>query len=104
VVAQRCLPRLPNGSIRQECRLVILIGRTNGTRILNPLVSPNPFDFRTVMFARHTQQDVGLDLIANWTKRRSFADAAYCNLTVAALAALFVIATGILAWQLQLEG
>jgi hypothetical protein len=68
------------------------------------LVSPNPFDFRTVMFARHTQQDVGLDLIANWTKRRSFADAAYCNLTVAALAALFVIATGILAWQLQLEG
>ena len=47
---------------------------------------------------------VAFDLIAYWTKRRSFADAAYYNLLLAALATIPVIATGILAWQLQLEG
>ena len=78
---------------------------------------PNPFDFRTVVFAKHAQHVVLIhfpiallvaavvfDLIAYWSKRRSFADAAYYNLLGAALATIPVIATGIIAWQLQLEG
>jgi len=81
------------------------------------LVRPNPFDFRTVLFAKHAQHVVLIhfpialfitavvfDLIAYWTKRRTFADAAYYNLLVAALATIPVIASGIIAWQLQLEG
>lgn len=81
------------------------------------LIRPNPFDFRTVVLAKHAQHVVLIhfpialfitamvfDLIAYRTKRRSFADAAYYNLLVAALATIPVIATGIIAWQLQLEG
>ena len=81
------------------------------------LMRANPFDFRTVVFAKHAQHvvlihfpiallitAVAFDLIAHWTKRRSFADAAYYNLLVAALAIIPVIASGIIAWQLQLEG
>jgi uncharacterized membrane protein len=47
---------------------------------------------------------VAFDLMAHWTKRRSLADAAYYNLLVAALSTIPVLATGILAWQFQLEG
>ena len=81
------------------------------------LMHPNPFDFRTVVFAKHAQHVVLIhfpialfitavifDLIAYWSKRRSFADAAYYNLLGAALATIPVIATGIVAWRLQLEG
>jgi uncharacterized membrane protein len=81
------------------------------------LMRPNPFDFRTVIFAKHAQHVVLIhfpialfitavvfDLIAYWSKRRSFADAAYYNLLGAALATIPVIATGLIAWQLQLEG
>ena len=81
------------------------------------LMRPSPFDFRTVVFAKHAQHvvlihfpialfvtAVAFDVIAYWTKRRTFADAAYYNLLVAALATVPVIATGIIAWQLQLEG
>ena len=81
------------------------------------LMRPSPFDFRTIVFAKHAQHVVLIhfpialfitavvfDLIAYWTKRRVFADAAYYNLLVAALATIPVIATGIIAWQLQLEG
>ncbi|HET6175601.1 MAG TPA: DUF2231 domain-containing protein [Candidatus Sulfotelmatobacter sp.] len=81
------------------------------------LTRPNPFDIKTAIFAKHAQHvvlihfpialfitAVAFDLIAYWTKRRSFADAAYYNLLVAALATIPVIASGIMAWQLQLEG
>ena len=81
------------------------------------LIRPNPFDFRTVIFAKHAQHvvlihfpialfttAVAFDLIAYWSKRRTFADAAYYNLLMAALTTVPVIATGIVAWQLQLEG
>jgi len=81
------------------------------------LMRPNPFDFRTVIFAKHAQHVVLIhfpialfitavvfDLIAYWSKRRSFADAAYYNLLGAALATIPAIGTGIIAWQLQLEG
>ena len=81
------------------------------------LIRPNPFDFRTVIFAKHAQHvvlihfpialfttAVAFDLIAYWSKRRTFADAAYYNLLMAALTTVPAIATGIVAWQLQLEG
>jgi uncharacterized membrane protein len=77
----------------------------------------NPFDIKTALLARHAQHvvlihfpialfvtAVAFDVIAHWTKRRSLADAAYYNLLVAALSTVPVIATGILAWQFQLEG
>ena len=85
--------------------------------VLLTLMRPSPFDFRTVVFAKHAQHVVLIhfpialfitavvfDLIAYRTKRRSFADAAYYNLLAAALGTIPVIATGIIAWQLQLEG
>jgi uncharacterized membrane protein len=46
---------------------------------------------------------VAFDFIANWTKRRALADTAYYNLLAAAISTLPVLATGILAWQFQLE-
>src|SRR6202140_4825635 len=77
----------------------------------------NPFDLKTILLAKHAQHvvlihfpialfisAVAFDLIAQWTKRRGLADAAYYNLLVAAVSTLPVLATGILAWQFQLEG
>ena len=77
----------------------------------------NPFDPKTVLLARHAQHvglihfpialfisAVGFDFIAYWTKRRGMEDAAYYNVLVAAISTLPVLATGILAWRLQLEG
>src|SRR5580704_15290494 len=77
----------------------------------------NPFDPKTVLLAKHAQHvvlihfpialfitAVGFDFIAEWTKRRGVADAAYYNLIVAAISTIPVLVTGILAWQLQLEG
>jgi uncharacterized membrane protein len=77
----------------------------------------NPFDLKTVLLAKHAQHVVlihfpialfitaaAFDLIAHWTKRRGLADAAYYNLFVAAISTIPVIATGLLAWQFQLEG
>jgi uncharacterized membrane protein len=77
----------------------------------------NPFDIKTILLAKHAQHvvlvhfpialfivGVTFDLIAQWTKRRGLADAAYYNLLVAAISTVPVVATGILAWQLALEG
>ena len=77
----------------------------------------NPFDPKTVLLAKHAQHvvlihfpialfitAVAFDLIAQWTKRRGLADAAYYNLLVAAISTLPVLVTGLLAWQFQLEG
>jgi uncharacterized membrane protein len=47
---------------------------------------------------------VAFDFIALKTKRRGLADAAYYNLLGAAISTIPVLATGILAWQFQLEG
>jgi uncharacterized membrane protein len=47
---------------------------------------------------------VAFDLVAQWTKRPGMADVAYYNLLVAAISTLPVLATGLLAWQFQLEG
>ena len=77
----------------------------------------NPFDFRTALLAKHAQHvvlipfpialfitAVGFDLTAQWTKRRGLATAAYYNLLAAAISTVPVLATGLLAWQFQLEG
>ena len=77
----------------------------------------SPFDLKTVLLAKHAQHvvlihfpialfitAVAFDLAAQWTKRRSLPDAAYYNLLVGAMSTLPALATGILAWQLQLEG
>jgi uncharacterized membrane protein len=77
----------------------------------------NPFDLKTVLLAKHAQHVVLIhfpialfvtavlfDVTAQWTKRRGLADAAYYNLLVAAISTVPVLATGLLAWQFQLEG
>jgi len=77
----------------------------------------NPFDLKTVFLAKHAQHVVlihfpialfiaaaAFDLIAHWTKRGGLADTAYYNLLAAAISTFPVLATGILAWQFQLEG
>lgn len=80
------------------------------------MLMANPFDPKTVLFAKHAQHvvlihfpialfitGVAFDLVAQWTKRRNLAAAAYYNLLVAAVSTLPVLVTGILAWQFQLE-
>jgi uncharacterized membrane protein len=77
----------------------------------------NPFDLKTAFLAKHAQHvvlihfpialfisAVAFDLIAQWTKRSGLADAAYYNLLAAAISTAPVLATGLLAWQFQLEG
>ena len=77
----------------------------------------NPFDLKTALLAKHAQHVVLIhfpialfitavvfDIIAQWTKRRSLAHAAYYNLLVAAISTVPVLATGLVAWQFQLEG
>ncbi|MGA8438404.1 MAG: DUF2231 domain-containing protein [Candidatus Sulfotelmatobacter sp.] len=77
----------------------------------------NPFDLKTAILAKHAQHVVLIhfpialfiaavvfDLVARWSNRRSLADAAYYNLLVAAISTFPVVATGVLAWQFQLEG
>jgi uncharacterized membrane protein len=77
----------------------------------------NPFDLRSALLAKHGQHvvlihfpialfisAVAFDFIAQWTKRRAFSDAAYYNLLFASISIIPVLATGVLAWQFQLEG
>jgi uncharacterized membrane protein len=80
-------------------------------------VMVNPFDPKAVLLARHAQHvvlvhfpialfiaAVGFDFLAQWTRGRGLADAAYYNLVGAALSTFPVLFTGVLAWQFQLEG
>ena len=77
----------------------------------------NPFDLKTVFLAKHAQHvvlihfpialfmaAVAFDFIGQWTKRHGLTAAAYYNLLAAAISTLPVLATGLLAWQFQLEG
>jgi len=77
----------------------------------------NPFDPKTVVLAKHAQHVVLIhfpialfisavvfDLISQWTNRSGLADVAYYNLLGATITTLPVLATGVLAWQFQLEG
>jgi uncharacterized membrane protein len=75
------------------------------------------FDPGTVLLAKHAQHvvlvhfpialfltGVAFDWVAQWTKRKALAEAAYYNLLLAAASTLPVVVTGVLAWQFQLEG
>src|SRR6202166_3779880 len=80
-------------------------------------MSVNPFDIRTVLLAKHAQHVVlihfpialfiaaaAFDYLAQWTKNRTPAAAAYFNLLLAAVSTVPVVATGLAAWQWALEG
>jgi uncharacterized membrane protein len=77
----------------------------------------NPFDIKAAFLAKHAQHvvlihfpialfiaGVVFDFLAQKTGKRGFAEAAYYNLLGAAIFAVPVVVTGILAWQFQLEG
>jgi uncharacterized membrane protein len=77
----------------------------------------NPFDLRTALLAKHAQHvvlihfpialfitAVTFDVAGQWTKQGGLAAAAYYNLLTAAISTIPVLATGLLAWQFQLEG
>ena len=77
----------------------------------------NPFDLRSVLLAKHAQHvvlvhfpialficGVAFDLLSRGNRDSQLAAAAYLNLSVAAVSVLPVIATGLLAWQLVLDG
>ncbi len=68
----------------------------------------HPFDSKTVFLAKHAQHVVlihfpialfiagaAFDFLAQWTKQRALASAAYYNLFVAALTTIPVLITGI---------
>jgi uncharacterized membrane protein len=75
------------------------------------------FDLKSVLLARHAQHvvlihfpialflvSVAFDFAAQWKHNAIFAAIAYYNLTIAAISSLPVVATGLAAWQWQLEG
>lgn len=77
----------------------------------------HPFDPRTVFLAKHAQHvvlihfpialfisGVTFDFLGYRTKQSQLASAAYYNFLAAALTAIPVLITGILAWQWALEG
>jgi uncharacterized membrane protein len=71
----------------------------------------NPFDLNAALLAKHAQHPViihfpivAFDLLAIWRSNPTMAKAPYYNLLAAALTAPIAIATGLTAWQWQLEG
>jgi uncharacterized membrane protein len=77
----------------------------------------HPFDLKAALLAKHAQHvvlihfpiallltGVAFDAASQWTQRQALAIAAYYNLSVAAISALPVVASGLLAWQWQLGG
>ena len=77
----------------------------------------SPFNLKAAFLAKHAQHvvlihfpialfisAVAFDLLSLGKKRRGLADAAYYNLLAAAISTFPVLATGILAWQFELEG
>lgn len=77
----------------------------------------HPFDIKAALLAKHAQHVVLIhfpialflcgaffDFLAYRTHKAALAVAAYYNLTVAAVASLPVVLTGILAWRFQMEG
>jgi len=81
------------------------------------VAAANPFDLRAWLVAPHAQHPVIVhfpialfimsavfELLAAWRKEPLFATVAYYNLLAAAISIPFTIATGLAAWQWQLEG
>ena len=79
--------------------------------------SLNPFDVKAALLAGHAQHpvivhfpialfiaSVVFEILAIWRKQPVLASVAYYNLLGAALSLPFTIATGLGAWQWQLEG
>jgi uncharacterized membrane protein len=79
--------------------------------------SPSPFDVKAALLAGHAQHPVIVhfpialfiasavfDILAVWRKQPLLAVVAYFNLLGAALTVPLAIATGLGAWQWQLEG
>jgi uncharacterized membrane protein len=77
----------------------------------------NPFDWRTVLLAKHAQHvvlihfpialyltGVLMDFAGRAFHRENWEEAAYWNFLVAAIFTLPVMATGLIAWQWALEG
>ena len=77
----------------------------------------NSFDLKQMMMEKHAQHvvlihfpmalfiaGVGLDFVAQWTKKQTLGYVAYVNLLLAAVMTLPVVATGLVAWQWALEG
>jgi uncharacterized membrane protein len=77
----------------------------------------HPFDLREMLMEKHAQHvvlihfpialfiaGVGLDFVAQWTKRETLGFVAYVNLLLAAVMVLPAVATGLVAWQWALEG
>jgi len=77
----------------------------------------NPWSLHTALFAKHAQHvvlihfpialflvGVALDFVATWSGRKDLASSAYLSLTIAAFSAIPAVATGLLAWQWELEG
>ncbi len=77
----------------------------------------NPFDLRTAILAKHAQHvvlihfpialfiaGIAFDFFATWTRRKELVLVAYYNFSAALLTAIPAIVTGLLAWQLELEG
>ena len=77
----------------------------------------NPFDLKAALLAKHAQHpviihfpialfiiSVAFDLLAFWRSNPAMARAAYYNLMAAALTTPVAIASGLTAWQWQLEG
>jgi uncharacterized membrane protein len=80
-------------------------------------MSVNPFDIKTLLFAKHAQHvvlihfpialfitAVAFDCLGLWTKNRILTTAAYFNLLLAAVSTVPVVCTGLIAWQWALEG
>ena len=80
-------------------------------------MNANPFDIRTMLLAKHAQHvvlihfpialftaAVAFDYLAEWTKNRTLAAAAYVNLMLAAVSTVPVVVSGLAAWRWALEG
>jgi uncharacterized membrane protein len=79
--------------------------------------APNPFDLKAALLAGHAQHPVIIhfpialfiasvvfEVLAAWRKNMVLASVAYYNLVGAVLTIPIAIATGLGAWQWQLEG
>ncbi len=77
----------------------------------------SPFDLKAALLAKHAQHpviihfpialfiiSVAFDLLAIWKRNPALAKAAFYNLVGAALTAPIAIASGLTAWQWELEG
>ena len=81
------------------------------------LLAVSPFDPKEVLLAKHAQHvvlvhfpiallltGVAFDFAGQWLKKPVLAVVARYNIAIAAVATIPVIATGLVAWQWQLEG